>query len=367
MSLAVSQFVRLLAILAVLIIHGTYGAQVAFMHPENASWIDLAGVVLNQLSRFSVPIFVFLSGYGLAIKFRPGQAILPFAKDFYGNRMTRIGIPFLAWTLGNLLLSKRMQIDYSSGFFANVGHNALVFIDSIWQYGADYHLYFFTIILWCYLFFPLLVHTRSRLLATVLLVVLLAYQMPADEFLQPAGLFTPSVPSSFFFHWLFYFYLGILLARKDADQAPAQRPATLTWIAVLLFIVSFVPVFAEYLYRNNGQDTGNFDHFHRWTIFLYTMAAIFLFRSSNRPLSAYFENHPRLKSWVGYLAGISFCVYLIHTWILRTLDLFTQWFPLKLLLLIPIAFGAAFLLDTLLKKRDIGPVRILRLVLGLPA
>src|SRR5512147_3253785 len=94
-SLPVSQLLRLIAIFAVLIIHGTYDAQVAFMHPPEAGWVDVLGVILNQLARFSVPVFVFLSGYGLAYKFRDTQALLPGAKDFYSNRMTRIGIPFL--------------------------------------------------------------------------------------------------------------------------------------------------------------------------------------------------------------------------------------------------------------------------------
>jgi surface polysaccharide O-acyltransferase-like enzyme len=370
-TLLVSQFVRLLSILAVLTIHATHTAQMNYRTPETADLVDFIGVFLNQLSRFSVPIFVFLSGYGLAIRFRDGQSLFASAADFYKNRMMRIGIPFIVWTIGLLFLNHRIGWFADLGIAGSLWRSIKTLLWTMWATGADYHFYFFTIILWCYLFFPFLIRIRpgSALNYTVLVLLLLlqlSYLAPSHHFFHDLGIKRPAVPSSFFFAWLFYFYAGITLARKDAStgQTYSNRSILLSALAVSL---SFAAVFAEYLYLNNGQDPGNFDHFHRYTVWLYAMSVVWLFRSVNNKLDSFLQGSSGgfLAEAVSYLAGISFTVYIIHTWILRALaDL-----PLfaRLGLLSVLSFGGAYILDRLLSRRDIGVVRFLRLALGLPA
>lgn len=345
------------------------------MHPEQASTLDAFGVLLNQLARFSVPVFVFLSGYGLAIKFKDGGSFVESARQFYVNRMARIGVPFLVWTLGNLIFRKRMWIFGGKGLLGNIGSNFLVFTDSVWQYGADYHLYFFTIVLWCYLFFPVLIRLRSLWLLGVLLVIQLSYQAPAYLIWKALGIHLPSIPSSFFFEWLFYFYAAILLARSDAERqqmeggmSVEEAPGRPLWmLPFLLLFPAFGLVYTEYLFNNNGQDTGNFDHFHRWTIWIYAMTMVWLFRRADFDLVQWLGERPHLGRLIATLTGLSFTVYLIHTWILRGIDAIVPWYLPKLLILIPVSFTAAAILDRLLRQRDRRPVYLLRLILGLPA
>lgn len=375
-TLPVSQFVRLLSILAVLTIHATYTAQMNYRTPETAGMIDFIGVLLNQLSRFAVPVFVFLSGYGLAIRFRDGQSLFASAADFYKNRMMRIGIPFIVWTIGLLLLNNRMGWFADLGIAGSLWKSVKTLLWTMWATGADYHFYFFTIILWCYLFFPILIRIRlgSALNYTVLALLLLlqlSYQTPSHLFFHEMGIDRPRFPSSFFFSWLFYFYAGITLARKDASTERVDRPLMIA-LAALAVTLSFAAVFAEYLYRNDGQDPGNFDHFHRYTIWCYAMSVVWLFRSLNRPLDSFLHGSVAsggsggtIGSTISYLAGISFTVYIIHTWILRVLADLPLF--LKLGLLFALAFGASAALDRLLSRRDAGIVRFLRLALGLPA
>lgn len=369
MTLPVSQFLRLLSILAVLTIHATYTAQMNYRHPETADMVDFIGVLLNQLSRFAVPVFVFLSGYGLAIRFRDGQSLFASATDFYKNRMMRIGIPFVVWTIGLLLLSHRMGWFPEIGMAGSLWKSVKTLLWTMWATGADYHFYFFTIILWCYLFFPFLIRIRlgsalNYAVLALLLLLQLSYQTPSHLFFHELGIDRPKFPSSFFFSWLFYFYAGITLARKDASNETVHRPLTIV-LAALAVTLSFAVVFAEYLYRNDGQDPGNFDHFHRYTIWLYAMSTGWLFRSLNDRLDRFLSRRVRFGSVVSYLAGISFTVYIIHTWILRVLADLPLF--LKLGLLFALAFGAAAALDRLLSRRDVGIVRFLRLALGLPA
>lgn len=376
MTLPVSQLLRLLSILAVLTIHATHTAQMNYRTPETAGMVDCIGVLLNQLSRFAVPVFVFLSGYGLAIRFRDGQSLFTSAADFYKNRMIRIGIPFIVWTIGLLLLNYRIGWFADLGIAGSLWKSVKTLLWTIWATGADYHFYFFTIILWCYLFFPFLIRIRpgstlNYAVLALLLLLQLSYLSPSHLLFHKMGIDRPVFPSSFFFSWLFYFHAGITLARKDASTERAYRPLMIVLAAVAVTL-SFAAVFTEYLYYNNGQDPGNFDHFHRYTVWCYAMSVVWLFRSLNRPLDAFLHgsvapdsSSRTIESTISYLAGISFTVYIIHTWILRVLADLPLF--LKLGLLFAIAFGAAAALDRLLSRRDVGIVRFLRLALGLPA
>jgi hypothetical protein len=137
-------------------------------------------------------------------------------------------------------------------------------------------------------------------------------------------------------------------------------------VSLTPFGLSFAAVFAEYLYRNNGQDPGNFDHFHRYTICCFAMSTVWLFRSQNRFLTEFLARHVRLNEAIRYLAGISFTVFLIHTWILRVLQILSNNLFFKLGILLLLSFTAAAFLDRLLQARQNRFVHILRLALGLP-
>ena len=373
MSFIVSQFLRLLSIIAVLVIHGSHSAQLQYRQPDTADAGDFIGVLLNQLSRFAVPMFVFLSGYGLSIKFRKDQheGILKSAISFYKNRLTRIGVPFIVWTIGILWMSHRI------GYFEhdNLWQSVKTVGYTMYATGADYHFYFFTIILWCYLFFPLLarIRTGSWLHFSVLVLLFLVqitYQSPSHYIFQHYGVDRPKFPSSFFFKWLFYFYLGMTLAiydlrKKAATVAISSNKPSAIWPAIFV-VVSFAIVFAEYLYYNNGQDPGNFDHFHRYTIWFYTLSFIWYYRTTNDKLTNYFDSRPGLQSMVVYLAQISFTVYIIHTWILRLLQLGVSEMYSRLAILLIGSFAVAFILDRILSHRNHKLIHFLRLVLGLP-
>lgn len=380
MSLSVSQFIRLISIVAVIVIHGSYEYQVNFQHTNTASLADLIGVLFNQLARFSVPIFVFLSGYGLSKKFKSedNQSFVQFLKDFYLNRMLRIGVPFLVWTLIFLFAAKRI------GYFAEIGILGSIFKSlrvigyTIYYTGADYHFYFFTIILWCYLFFPFLVHiihSNSKLAIILvfffLMLLQLIYLSPTHLLFFKYGIHRPVFPSSFFVKWLFYFYCGILLAKKDQNRnkfAITAKHITSPqkhWLTPLLFtVLSFSIVFAEYIFYNNGQNPGNFDHFHRLTVWVYVFSLIWLIRSFNVQLTNSKLVHNQI---ISYLAGISFTVYIIHTSILRILPVDFWGIFLRIVAAILISFIVAALLDKLLGPKLPKPVRNpLRLAFGLP-
>ena len=58
-------------------------------------------MLLEILSRYSVPAFFFISGYGLFCQYRPETTIayLPFLK----KRLQSVGLPYVIWSLFYLL------------------------------------------------------------------------------------------------------------------------------------------------------------------------------------------------------------------------------------------------------------------------
>lgn len=129
-----------------LVIHATGQIESLFARSQSFATAEFAGVVLNQWARFSVPIFVLLSGYGLGLRYRDSFGW----KEFLERRFTRIGIPFLFWTIA-FVLAYRVSWDAAlltgAGQTAALAQAAGALPAALFTTGADYHVYFFMIIL----------------------------------------------------------------------------------------------------------------------------------------------------------------------------------------------------------------------------
>lgn len=103
-------------------------------------------MLLEILSRYSVPAFFFISGYGLFCQYRPETqfAYLPFLK----KRLQGAGLTYVVWSLLYLL-----YFSFVMPGCINWQPTNLLFL---LFYGlACYHLYFMVILLWFYFSFPL--------------------------------------------------------------------------------------------------------------------------------------------------------------------------------------------------------------------
>lgn len=351
MSRFAGDLLRVLSICAVLIIHGTGRFESGFAQLHDYTSQEFLAVVLNQLARFAVPVFLMLSGYGLTKKYQSAEKIE--LQEFFLRRATRIGIPFVAWTLVFALTN---QLMWNPGLIGSPGlwGNALLDIAGklptyFFIQGVDYHFYFFIIILQCYLVFPLLFKIKSHWFWLALLVWHLLWTSPAHILLYKVGVTLPAIPSSSIVFWIFYFYSGMQWARRE----PEKQSSGFTAIAFALVLVEFI----YWSYANPGGSTGDYDHFNRWTVLLYSVL-FFL----SRPFARIAEQRMGQSDWIPKLAAVSFTVFILHTNILRLLEftLISQSLFALLLLLIVISFGICLVLDRLV------PWNLLRIVLGLP-
>ncbi|OXM84262.1 acyltransferase [Paenibacillus rigui] len=146
------EIVRAIAILAVLIIHGTSEATVELPVGSGSQALYLA---VNKLSNFAVPVFIFISGLVLFYRYHDDWSGKQ-AVTFYLKRVKQVLFPYLIWSLFYYL--------YNQWIFdrANLHFNLTEFGELLPWADASYHLYFMVIIVQFYLLFPLLVSLCRR-------------------------------------------------------------------------------------------------------------------------------------------------------------------------------------------------------------
>lgn len=264
-------------------------------------------VVIDQLGRLSVPLFVALSGYGLSQKYL--HARFSWA-EFLRRRVWKLLPLYLGWSaviFVTLQLVPRWQASAPTTPF--------------WQQlilgEVDYHLYFVPMIFQLYLLFPFLFKAFRRqpifVLASSLLIQLSLYLLFSSTS-QPLRL------GSFVFNdqhqyvlganWLFYFVLGMALA---AFHRRLQRYSLAIWIifAATLAAASWNTIDASFQIQR-GLDPIIALRFTRVSVLIYASLAII-------SLTFLVQRIRQLPAAVSWLGKHSYSIYLAHTLVLRAL------------------------------------------------
>lgn len=167
---------------------------------------------LEILSRYSVPSFFFISGYGLACT---DKGLLSGSRlnyiDFMKKRLRGAGLPYLSWSLFYMLY---FWMILPPGFISwNPLHVAYVLFFGL----GCYHLYFMVILLWFYASYPL----WRRLLRIIIhqsipfmLVLLFIFQLAFNWWTTHPGMNTAGwsvLAKNFFDYRLNYLPLHYLL------------------------------------------------------------------------------------------------------------------------------------------------------------
>ncbi len=208
-------------------------ASVVLLHSSSIyvyrdSQLTLLGVspslLVNQITRFAVPVFFMLSGLGLGLSRRPMK--LP---DFWLYRLRRLAVPYVLWSLFYFLLDIQGELI----LLPQLG--ALVFGGLLLKGGAASHLWFLPVLLELYLLYPGLKWLMRRapgwtlaisFLVTLFCILALYLPLPLPGWLRPRlwRLFPP---------WIFYFVLGMAITEEKLSRirAFAQKRAPILCIA----------------------------------------------------------------------------------------------------------------------------------------
>jgi surface polysaccharide O-acyltransferase-like enzyme len=177
--------VRGAAVLGVVLIHIT-----GLFLRQDSGFGDSFYLVLNQLSRFAVPMFFIASGYGLTIS-------RSYTGDLgtYLKKRMKIVPAYLMWTFVYLIVH---HTDWSLKSI----------MGGIFLGNSSYHMYFITVLILFYLIYPILHNFCTTYIGiTIMLLITLAGQA---FFLSGSTFGKP-----YFWNWLFYFGVGIFMAYEN--------------------------------------------------------------------------------------------------------------------------------------------------------
>ncbi len=263
--------------------------------------ITLPGLFFNQLIRFAVPVFIFLSGLGLSLSRKPRLSY----SHFIWDRLRKLMPLYTFWSFVYLIVGD------STAQPLTLERAGLALISG----GAAYHLYFIPLILQFYLVFPYLEQYFRR---TSGLLVALAITLA----LQFAKIYLPlPVPWVYFIDqrnflgWLFYFALGIWCGpRLPLVERWAKQRETLLFFLLLPALGGLTIEALLYLKQGWGLNLALTQM--RPSVLLYSLVVgLWVWASSPWPAG--------VKSCLAFLARLSYDLFLIHVFVLT---LFTRFY-----------------------------------------
>lgn len=333
------EHIRGLSMLGVVAIHT--GSQYLLLNPTpNIHLVALFEIV----SRFSVPIFFFVSAFGLFYRMNLSE---PFAYGkFLHRRFKAVLIPYLLWSTLYLV-----HDDYVNGWqlFPEPDYAAEIYFFGL----AKYHLYFLVILIWFYLFMPLWIFLVKRMTPARLILFLAAqilfdcwssYCVGASE-----NLFVKWRLNWLVLHYAFIFVLGgVLAAHSQKFFAWCETHKKIISAGFFLTLITLLGWYYFLLAVKNLSPEAAVNTAHQLSPLgiLYTIAAsIFfftLFQFGKLPAS--------LKKFLSVLGKNSYFIYLAHPFAIHYLSLGLGWLGLIMTAPNALIFYAATVAVTLSVK-----------------
>ena len=310
------EYIRGISMLGVIGIHvGSH----YLMNP--AANIHLVAV-FETVTRFAVPIFFFISAFGLFYNLDMNK---PFNySDFMQRRFKTVLVPYLTWSAIYII---------HDNIYYNYGIPDLSYTFKLLFFGlAKYQLYFLVILLWFYALMPLWIRLVKQMTIKNLFLLLiiqmafdyfssysttlatLTYSLPEDSLLRDFLLYRLNY---LVLHYVFIFVLGGYLAVNIDKFFEFMRNKKIT--ITLSFILSLIAMLGYYYYVIKVQNFSleaavNTAHQLSPIGIIYTIAAsIFWFM-----LFTFIINDSSLLKFMG---KHSYFAYLVHPLIIFYLHL----------------------------------------------
>lgn len=276
---------------------------------------SLLYMFLEIISRYSVPAFFFISGYGLFSQYKEKPIEY---NTFIKKRFCGVGTPYLTWSFFYLV------------YFSLVLPGAINWhpfsLSFLLFYGlACYHLYFMVILLWFYITFPLwqklfiiMKHYGLKLSFTLLFIFQIIFNFwtcnPGIDVNQlPAFLQNPFTYRLNYLplHYIFIFMLGGLISLYyQKFIVILTKKLTLISLAYILSISFICGSYYYYSIYLNYSLVSLVNSLQQLSLqgFLYTIASLIFFCAMLNKTNL---KNP-LRRFIHMLSVNSLVVYLIH-------------------------------------------------------
>ncbi len=262
-------------------------------------------IMLDQICRLSVPLFLALSGYGLTKKYSTEMTLF----EFYTRRLVRLLPNYIFWSITLWLLFMQVPPWYST---ASQNH--------LWQIiilgYADYHLYFIPLIFQLYLLFPLFLFLIKKYPIATVIGAYAIQLFCLHIFSQWAGRtdlpfeFNDQTQYALFIPWVGYFILGMYMATTNFFTTKIKKLGLLILVMTTLILAIRNAQSAVH----GGLDPLYALKFTRYSIVLYASSVILFALSGIQKLLTL----PRpIEKCITTLGVYSLLIYLSHTLFLR--------------------------------------------------
>lgn len=301
-----------LSIIFVIILH-LLSLYPATIYTSGGNHLFFIGI--NQFARFSVPLFLAASGFGLARKYQ--QQVVN-GRELLWQRIVKLMPLYLLWSL--ILIG----FLYIGGSW-DTGKELRLF-ERLLDGSVDYHLYFVPIIFQFYLLFAVVlskIRSKRQLgfLVLVSAVLQLAWFVYLRLFLEEKvpggrGILSDQLQYRQLISWAFYFLIGVFAARFSLEKIRKN------WIiAIFLLVLTFTSLIWSIQESasliTSGVSLVYATSFVRVPVFIYASAFSLLAIIYGPLLLLTRKKWHNLASIFG---KYSYIIYLSHTLFLRIFD-----------------------------------------------
>lgn len=282
---------RIISILAVILIHSTTKT----LSFEKFQLDKLVfPLLLNQLSRFAVPLFFLISGFVLELNYKKKISYITFFK----KRTKRVIVPYFFWSF------------LYFAFISETGPNSFFsqeFIDSLLLGKASYQLYFIPTLIIFYLAFPFihkLMPYIQKWKVLILLTLIQAFFLISDyyfktyEYKQPIRIALLS---------FLPFILGMVASNHQKEIILKTKKYFIPIFSFLILLMPLIYIHCKELLLTTHKTNYLYSQYHPLN-YLYTFTLFLI-------LFYLFEKSLKNKKLILYFSRLSFFVFFIHVWI----------------------------------------------------
>lgn len=297
-------YLRAIAIIGVLIIHTTDDTAAV----KNLTGLMFSLMYIEELIRFAVPMFIFVSGFVLYNKYRSELPV----KDFYKKRFMSILIPYIIFSVIYCIVNAQL------GLFPSFTLNSV--IDSIFNFTASGQFWYIQLILTFYIFYPAIIayyevtkdlfgiHILAALFSPILIMYLLGSFMPSFGF----AITTP-------FKYLIYFLFGIYTNDNYDKICRHLERISMKKILLLGALIASLPFVSMFLVvdsRYGTQFSNSIPYYYQLTLVSTNILHICIFMFCLYFLLIYKPKIPVLQKMGEYSYGIFLVHALFHNFLL---------------------------------------------------
>jgi peptidoglycan/LPS O-acetylase OafA/YrhL len=317
------EYLRGFAILAVIAIH----TSAIFLKIQNINMLLITNTIIDVFSHFAVPLFIFISGFVLSLKYKG----LFSQKTFYEKRAKSIFPPYIIFSALYLLF--RIVESEINGNLKFPSVEEITF--SFFTASSYYHLWFFGLIIQFYIFYPYItklfeVFTNNNKTLLFIFLIFITQQawlviesisityLTSSTYFNSIAYFNIVLQlllSRIFLSHIFYFILGIYMCqnyRYVKDKVFNSKKWILLTVIVLTVVISTLRINGVYKYGSYYSIPASYSASYDLLNSIYYPFIFSILLTISVNLSNIKNQYSDYLKIISLIGKYSFGIYLIH-------------------------------------------------------